>query len=114
MGRLLEDCLRHTGRTYPDGYGFALAYLDDGLTPAVLLAPALRAASRALTAGRRSRNRLDRKDDDVLRFVAAQGTSQRCEDWLVEGAQLVLAAALAGDAACQSALGRCGHPGYSA
>lgn len=109
MSDLLDRCMAHTGREYPGGYGFALAYLPHASKNlSELKETANRVAARALL----GHGVLSQKHDDLVRFVQAQATSKRFEDWLIEGAQLVLSAALGGWHEAQSTMARCGHPGY--
>jgi hypothetical protein len=111
MGRLLDDCLAVTGRKYPDGYGFALAYLDDTLNPVHLRDAACAIVSKAY--GLRG-TATDRKDSDLVAFVLAYANAERCEHYLIEAAQLCAQWGLAGDFDGVNAMRLCGHPGYPA
>lgn len=102
---MIESCIEKTGRTYPAGYGFALAYLDDNLGPhqlKALQAAAWSAVERHCKAGNR----------DAVAFVQARAQGPDCRLWAIEAAQLVLADALAGDAVAKRTMAMCGHPGY--
>lgn len=102
---IIDSCIAATGRTYPDGYGFAIAYLDRNLGPdqlKVLQSAAWRAVERQTKAGNR----------DALAFVRARSESADCRYWMIEAAQLVLADALQGNATSRNAMRVCGHPGY--
>ena len=105
---LTADCLAHTARKYPDGYGFALTYLDGTLNPAWLRDGAMQVCSRSLG----NAYPLDRKDADLARFVAAYAAAQQFEDWAIEAAQVLVQAGLTGDAEAARVLKLCGHPGY--
>ena len=109
MGKLLDDCLAHTGREYPDGYGFAIAYLDDRLNPVHL-----RDAACAIVGDAYGVNgsAADRKDSDLVAFVVAYASAECAEDYLIEAAQLCLQWALAGNRHAVNAMRLCGHPGY--
>ena len=107
---LVRECINHTHRTYPDGYGFALTYLDGkNLNPVHLRDCANRIVSGTFHAPRY----ITRRDPDLVRYVAAQQNAG-WHNWLIEAAQLVHTAALAGDKEAGKVLGLCGHPGFSA
>lgn len=108
MSKLLDDCLKTTGRSYPDGYGFALAYLKDD--PSVDDLKAMKtAADSALF--RWARKRIGH-GNDAVRYAEALNDGIGWPRWLVEAAQLVLADALAGGRKSKATLKRWGHPGY--
>lgn len=107
---LLDRCRKATGRTYPPGYGFALCYLDDHLNPAHLRQGADRIVANVFANGRQYG--ADRKDSDLLAYVAAQGVAESAEGWMIEAAQLILGEAMAGDPEAANVMKICGHPGY--
>ena len=114
MGNLVEQCLAHTKREYPSGYGFALTYLDDSLNPAHIRDAARDIVERVFARGRLpdTEEGLTPKSMDVARFVMAYARAECPEDWLIEGAQLVHSAALAGHPNAEYCMAYCGHPGY--
>lgn len=105
---LLDRCRAIPGKNFPDGYGFALTYLDDTLNPAHLRDGAFKVVEDAF-AGELAPLR---KDDDLIRFVLAYGDADCFEDFAIEAAQLVLAAAMNGHANSANVMRLCGHPGY--
>lgn len=114
---IIDECLtaaKETGKTYPDGYGFALAYLRgtkrDDFNPAWLRDCARRIVARAFEDGGRPICRTDR---DLIRYIVAQ-EKIGWEYWLIEAAQLVHAAALNGDKEAARVMALCGHPGFDA
>lgn len=111
---LLDSCLETNGRTYPPGYGFALAYLDSDAGPddfKAMKRQAVLATARALDAGKPW-------IDDAAAFAKAVAEAESTRPaggwpfWLIEAAQVVLADALDGNAGSRALLGRWGHPGY--
>lgn len=108
MGDLLYKCQRATGRNYPDGYGFAIAYLDDTLTPSHLRDGAFAVVSDAF-AGKLP---FLKKDSDLVAFVNAYASASNFEGWAIEAAQLVLSAAMADHDNSKNVMALCGHPGY--
>jgi hypothetical protein len=115
VGKLLDRCLRVVNDgakryPYPDGYGFALAYLDDDLNPAWLRDGANQIVSQVYANGRQYA--VDRKHPDLVRYVNAYAEGKSAEDWMIEAAQLVLAEAMAGYPPAMSVMKLCGHPGY--
>lgn len=109
MSDLLDRCLARPGKNYPDGYGFALAYLDDSLTPAILRDAACNMVGKAYGPNGTA---ADRKSDDLVGFVLAYSEAERFEDYAIEAAQLLLEWGMAGDPDACEALRLCGHPGY--
>jgi hypothetical protein len=91
MSALLDRCLKASGRTYPDGYGFALTYLDDRLNPAWLRDGANRIVANVFANGREFA--ISRKDSDLVDYVNAQAEAESAEGFLIEAAQLILAEA---------------------
>jgi hypothetical protein len=110
MSALLDRCLKASGRTYPDGYGFALTYLDDRLNPAWLRDGANRIVANVFANGREFA--ISRKDSDLVDYVNAQAEAESAEGFLIEAAQLILAEAMAGDPEAARVMKLCGHPGY--
>lgn len=109
MGNMLDRCLAASRREYPDGYGFALAYLDDHLTPVHLRDAACAIVGKAYAP---KGTAAERKDSDLAAFVAAYASAERFEQYAIEAAQLCLQWALAGDKDGINAMRLCGHPGY--
>lgn len=109
MSDLLDRCLARPGKNYPDGYGFALAYLSNDLEPMHL-----RDAACAVVGGAFGPNGTaeDRKDSDLAAFVMAYCEAECFEDFAIEAAQLLLQFGLAGNANAANGLRLCGHPGY--
>lgn len=107
---LLDRCRKASGRTYPPGYGFALAYLNEGLNPAWLRDGANRIVANVFANGRQFA--MGRKDSDLVAYVNAQARATSAEGFLIEAAQLVLAEAMAGDPEARNCMAICGHPGY--
>lgn len=106
---LLDRCLARPGKNYAPGYGFALAYLDDHIEPAVLRDAACMCVGKAYgphgTADQR-------KSDDLAAFVLNYGEAECFEDYAIEAAQLLLEWGLSGDIDAGNALATLGHPGY--
>lgn len=109
MKDLLDRCLARPGKNYPDGYGFALAYLNDRLEPAHLRDAACAMVGKAY--GPRG-TAADRKSDDLVAFVLAYADAECFEDYAIEAAQLLLEWGMGGDKEAAYALRLCGHPGY--
>lgn len=115
---LLDQCLaaaKANNRTYPDGYGFALAYLkadEPDFNPAHLRDCARRIVAEAFARNTGHWRHVRTNDDDLIRYVVAQA-DLGWEHWLIEAAQLVHAAALAGDKEAARLMAYCGHPGFS-
>ena len=112
---LVDKCLTWTQRDYPDGYGFALCYLDENLTPSILKNAADDVVLAAFSEKGRREGWCD--DSDLTAYVSAIANAKRPEDWLIEGAQLVLQWANYDGRgsikrACSQALAKCGHPGH--
>jgi hypothetical protein len=113
---LLDRCLKAVNEggpkryPYPEGYGFALAYLNDDLNPAWLRDGANRIVANVFANGRQFA--VGRKDEDLVRYVNAQATARCAEEFLIEAAQLVLAEAMAGEPEAENCMKLCGHPGY--
>lgn len=116
-----------TGRTYPEGYGFALTYLDPRQTFVNL--DVLREAANACIRVAFRRGAGNFVSEDHAAYVAAaaslgerriggNGITHPAQLWIIEAAQLVLQTALSSRAPyalvceCRRALGACGHPGY--
>lgn len=113
MPDLVDTCIKATGRVYPDGYGFALAFLKDDPTTGDLANIRHRAndivdrvldfapADQALA-------------DDVAGYVNAWASTgdPGWRRWLIEAAQLVLQDALGGSTGSARVLKQWGHPGY--
>ena len=110
MSALLDSALRVSKRTYPPGYGFALAYLDDRLNPAHLRDGAFKVVEDAF-AGAECMAPL-RKDSDLSDFVVAYERAKSFEDFAIEAAQLVQKAAICGHENSRNVMRLCGHPGY--
>jgi hypothetical protein len=108
---LIDTCLAETKRTYPDGYGFALTYLRADAGPDHFKAMR-ESAWKAVKAESKKGN------PDASRFVAAYTEANASRPnkgwpwWLIEAAQLVLAAALSGSRDAAATLRLWGHPGY--
>ena len=120
MNTLIDKALRRVeskGRTYPEGYGFALTFLDDDFTPSVLKNAADDVVLAAFSIKGREQG-WAAGDDDLVRYVAAISDATHWADWAIEGAQLVLQwanwercpASLKRE--LKRALARCGHPGF--
>lgn len=109
MADLLDRCLARPGKNYPDGYGFALAYLSDDLQPSVLRDAACAMVGKAYGP---SGTASDRKSADLVGFVLAYSEADCFEDFAIEAAQLLLEWGMGGDADAAEALRLCGHPGY--
>jgi hypothetical protein len=105
---LLDRCLNASTRKYPDGYGFALAYLDDHLNPAHLRDGAFAVVSDAFS----GTIPFLKKDSDLVAFVKAYADAKSFEGFAIEAAQLVHAAAMGGHANSCNVMALCGHPGY--
>jgi hypothetical protein len=112
MTDLIKTCMETTGRTYPEGYGFSLGYLDQ--SPGVEQLRAMQEAAWAAV-------KRDAKAGgmDGARFVAAYSASaQRIPFkggwpwWLIEAAQLVHADAMSGNAKSCEVMRLWNHPGY--
>lgn len=98
-------------RKYPDGYGFVLCYLNTGrpeFNPAWLRDCARRIVSETFN----DPKYVGRADPDLINYVKAQAHSADWELWLIEAAQLVHTAAMAGDPEACRVMALCGHPGY--
>lgn len=108
MSDLLDQCLARPGQNFPAGYGFALAYLDDNLNPAHLRDGAFKVVEDAFE----GELAFLRKHDDLIGFVLAYGDAERFEDFAIQAAQLVLAAAMNGHENSRNVMRLCGHPGY--
>jgi hypothetical protein len=110
MSYSTRGCIAVTRRTYPDGYGFALTYLDDNLNPAHLRDAANACVAFAFTHG----DHRDRADADLVRYVAAQaeGSGSSPAWWLIEAAQLVHGWAMVGIEEAVNGMVLCGHPGF--
>lgn len=106
---LLDRCLARPGNNFGPGYGFALAYLDDNLTPSILLNGACAVVAYAYGW---EGNADMRKNDDLAAFVLAYGEAECFEDYAIQAAQLLLAGGLWGCPDAARALAACGHPGY--
>lgn len=114
MSDTFDRCLaaaKAVNRTYPDGYGFALRYLNTDrpeFNPAWLRDCARRIVSETFE---NEPEYVHRNDPDLIRYVNAQ-QHQDWEHWLIEAAQLVHTAAMAGDPDACRVMALCGHPGY--
>lgn len=106
---LLDRCLARPGNNFPAGYGFALAFLDDNLNPAVLRDAACHMVGKAYGP---HGSAADRKSDDLAAFVLAYGEAECFEDYAVQAAQLLLEWGMAGDPDAARALATLGHTGY--
>ncbi len=106
---LLDRCRARPGKNFPAGYGFAIAYLDDNLTPAVLRDAACQCVGYAYGPHGSAE---DRKSDDLVRFVLAYADAEMAEDWMIEAAQLLLRFGMAGHDFAAKALATLGHTGY--
>lgn len=107
---LLDICRGETGRDYPDGYGFALAYLKNDAGPADFKAmkrQAVLATARALDA-----NKPFLADAADFANAVAEANGRGWPWWLIEAAQVVLADALGGNKGSCAVLAQWGHPGY--
>lgn len=113
MSEIFDHCLAATkaaNRTYPGGYGFALAYLKTDspeFNPAWLRDCARRIVSETFN----KPEYVHRNDPDLVRYVVAQ-QHLGWGLWLIEAAQLVHTAAMAGDPEACRVMALCGHPGY--
>lgn len=105
MNDLTDICIAFHGRKYPAGYGFALEYLNQHTSPDLL--SAMRNAAFIAVPGQAIEG-----NPDAPAFVAAFTASRDWRNWLIEAAQLVLSAALAGNARARDTLHAWGHPGY--
>lgn len=110
MSTYLDACLRAKHREYPAGYGFALAYLSDAMSPEVL-------AALRDTAFYSVEREAKRGNEDAARFVQAyvegsQSGKGGWTYWLIEAAQLVHAAALNDDGLAILVMSKAGHPGF--
>ena len=106
---LLDRCIARTGENFPPGYGFALAYLDEKMTPAHLRDAACNMVGKAYGLhGCAS----DRKSPDLVAFVAAYSEAECFEDYAIQAAQLLLEWGMKGDSEAAAALRLLGHPGY--
>lgn len=114
---LYKECMDHTGRKYPDGYGFAIIYCQNaGHATNVLYSAACNLVAYSFS--KTGRYKGLHKDSDLARFVSAIAESKDYRDWLIEGCQLVLNGAYYGypkkiKDECSIALGIAGHTGYS-
>lgn len=114
MSDTFDRCLvaaMAVNRTYPDGYGFALCYLNTDrpeFNPAWLRDCARRIVSETFA----HPEYVHRNEPDLVRYVNAQ-QHLGWELWLIEAAQLVHNAAMAGDKEACRVMALCGHPGYS-
>lgn len=112
---LIDTCIAVTGRTYGDGYGFALAYLTDDPGPDHL--KAIQEAAWAAVK-RQAKN----GNPDAAAFVSGyvEGVQVRQRGvtwsgwqwWLIEAAQLVHADALGGNRRAGEVLRMWGLHGY--
>lgn len=109
---LIPICQQATGRTYPPGYGFALGFLNQHPSSEdlkLMLQTALDVTPKEAAKG----------NSDASDFISAytqsnaQSPSQGWPGWLIEAAQLVLAAALAGSPSARFTLRQWGHIGYA-
>jgi hypothetical protein len=107
---LLDRCRARPGNNFGDGYGFALAYLDDHLTPAVLRDAACMCVGKAYGLHGTAE---ERKSDELASFVLAYGEAECFEDYAIQAAQLLLNYGMAGDFDAGNALATLGHPGYT-
>jgi hypothetical protein len=112
MTDIVESCLSHTKRTYPDGYGFALIYLDNHLNPAHL-----RDAADALVAmvysGNVAMAGQAKKDPELVAYVVARANAECAEGFLIEAAQFVHGWAMARNKQAIDCMKICGHPGFN-
>lgn len=112
---LIDRCKSITGRTYADGYGFALGYLTNNPGPDELKAMRERAADIAASVIRAKSFVTHPLRYDATRFVAAlaeQPLSGGWYWWLIEAAQLVLQDACMGNAKSSAVMRAWKHPGY--
>ncbi len=109
MTDLLDRCLARPGKNYPDGYGFALAYLDENMWPSHLRDSACLMVGKAYGPNGTA---ADRRSPDLVAFVLAYSEAECFEDYAIEAAQLLLEWGLEGDKDAVAALALCGHPGY--
>lgn len=105
MNDLTDVCIAFHGRKYPAGYGFALEYLDQTTSPDKL--QAMRDAAFIAVPGQALKG-----NRDAPAFVSAFTANRDWRNWLIEAAQIVLAAAMAGNARARETLHAWGHPGY--
>jgi len=121
----VDDCIAATGRKYPDGYGFALTFMQNAGSEL----PAIRAAAFECVRHQFANPKKHRRDSDVARFVAAYegapehqfgrtGSPHPACWWLIEAAQLLVQWGLWDGAPPRlksqiaATLKAAGHPGY--
>lgn len=110
MSELFDRCLAVPGKNFPEGYGFALAYLDTRLNPMHLRDAACAVVGYAYGPDGCAEQR---KSEDLARFVSAYSAAKNFEDYAIEAAQLCFHFALVYDLPhAKNGLAICGHPGY--
>jgi len=85
MSITAKDCMEHTGRRYPLGYGFYI----EAMPKAGDVAHLIKIAAAQCVAWHYTDMSDHMPDDDIARFVMAYEMASSIEDWLVEGCQLV-------------------------